>query len=257
VSRRPQRQRPWRRRAVAAGAIAAACAAAAWRWGPLALRNLPGTAVTRVEVVGTLYVAPDAVLDAAGIRPGRSVFDDFRDAEGRVALHPLVRSVRIRPRGWRTLRIEVEEYAPVALVGVPHLVPVMADGTILPLDPTRTRVDLPVVTVPAEADGDRLRPGPALELLRAYARIPQQDPGLAALVAEIRPAPGGGLALGLLDAERATEIWLPPEPDEAVLRRVRATLADLQRRRWTARRLEARYANLVVVERTATSTASG
>lgn len=217
-------------------------------WGPPLLRRLPWAHVRRVEVVGTVYVPPDIVLDAAGIRTQASVFDDFTAAETRVAEHPLVAAARIRPRGLHTVRIEVQELVPVALAATPELKPVLGDGTILPIDPSRTRVDLPVLTAASKVSQGRLVGGEGLRVLRSFARVHEHDPGLAAIVAEVRAAPGGGVALALVGSQDAAEIWLPADPDEAVLRRVRATLADLNRRRWTARRVEARYGGQVIVQ---------
>jgi hypothetical protein len=217
-------------------------------WGPPLLRRLPWAHVRRVEVVGTVYVAPDVVLDAAGIRTEASVFDDFSVAEARVAEHPLITGARIRPRGLQTVRIEVQELVPLALAATPELKPVLGDGTILPIDPSRTRVDLPVLTAPVNVSQGRLVGGEGVRALRSFARVQEHDPGLAAIVAEVRTAPGGGIALALVGSQDAGEIWLPADPDEAVLRRVRATLADLNRRRWSARRVEARYGGQVVVQ---------
>lgn len=217
-------------------------------WGPALLRHMAWTTVRRVEVVGTVYVPPDAVLELARIRPQASVFDDFSDVEARVAADPLITSARIRARGLRTVRIEVEELVPVALAPTPVLKPVLGDGTILPLDPARTRVDLPVLTASVDVREGRLVGDDGLRALRSFARVHRHDPGLAAIVAEVRTAPGGGIALVLVASEEAMEIWLPADPDEAVLRRVRATLADLHRRRWSARCIEARFAEQVVVK---------
>jgi hypothetical protein len=218
-------------------------------WSPALLRRTPWTQVRRVEVVGTIYVAPDSVLAAARIRPAASVFDDFQSAEARIAEHPLIRRARIGPRGWRTLRIEVEELVAVALAPVPELHPVMGDGTVLPIDPARTRVDLPILNVPVAVREGRVVEGEGRRVLEAFAHVHARNPGLAAIVAEVRPAPGGGIALSLLESREAAEIWLPAEPDEATLRRVRATLVDLRRRRWTVQRLEARFVGQVVVQR--------
>jgi hypothetical protein len=217
-------------------------------WGPALLRHMAWTTVRRVEVVGTVYVAPDAVLKLAGIRPQASVFDDFADVEARVVTNPLIARARIRPRGLRTVRIEVEELVPVALAPTPVLKPVLGDGTILPLDPARARVDLPVLTASVDVREGRLVGGDGLRALQSFAHVHRHDPGLAAIVSEVRTAPGGGIALTLVESEEATEIWLPADPDEAVLRRVRATLADLQRRHWSARYVEARFAGQVVVK---------
>ncbi len=244
------------RKTFALAIVSVALGAAGLRWAPALLRHLPGSEVRRVEVVGTMYVAPDAVLDAAGIRPDQSVFDDFQEAESRVAEHPLISSARISARGWRTLRIEVQELVPVALAGARELLPVMGDGTILPIDPARTRVDLPVLAVPVRLGEGRLLDGEGLRVLQSFARVHERDPGLAAIVADVRRAPGGGIVLGLLESQDAIEVWLPADASEAVLRRVRATLADLDRRRWTARRLEARYQGQVVVQLNPTSKAS-
>lgn len=233
---------------LAAMAIVAAFSSAVW-WGPAVLRHVPWFQVRRVEVVGTAYVAPDEVLEAADIHEGRSVFDDFGDAEARIAEHPLIERARIVPRGPRSLRVEVQELVPIVLAPVPELRALTADGTILPLDPTRRPVDLPILAAPLQVREGRAVGGAGLELLRGFARLHALDPGLAAIVSDVRAAHGGGIALGLIDSREAEELLLPAHPDDGVVRRLRATLSDLRRRGWTGRRLEARYAGLVVVQR--------
>jgi len=121
----------------------------------------------------------------------------------------------------------------------------------LPIDPTRTPLDLPLVAVEAQVNEDstRLAEGPALEALLIFAKLQALDPGLAALVSDFELATDRGLMVNMVESQPVQSLVLPAEFDEVLVKRVRATLSDLRSRGIDAAVMEARYANQIVVRR--------
>lgn len=220
-------------------------------WGQGMLAKLSYFNVRRVEVVGTHWVAPDSLLALAGIRSDRSVWEDYSALAVRLAEHPMIEEAQIRRAGMRSLRIVVREVEPVALVGIPELRAVRSDGMLLPIDPTRSLVDLPLLTIEAALSDDstRLAAGPALDALKVLAALHALDPGLTAIVSDFEQLGSRDFVLNLMMSQPARRIALPAEIDERLVRRLRATLADLRRRGIEAAVIEARYADQIVVRR--------
>ncbi len=220
-------------------------------WGPDLLSRISFFDVRRVEVVGTSVLAPDYVLRLAAIGHGRSIWEDYTEVENRLLKHALIEEVQVRRAGLHGLRIVVREVEPLALVGVPALRAVRGDGTLLPIEPAGTSLDLPLLTEAARVgpDSARLADGPARRALELFARVRRFDPGLAALASDFRLLDGDGLAVNLVMSQPVRRIALPARVDEALLRRLRAALADLRQRGIAASLVEARYADQIVVRR--------
>ncbi len=207
--------------------------------------------VRRVEVVGAHWLAPDSVLQLAAIGSDRSVWEDYADEERRLEAHPLIEEARIRRVGFHGLSAVVREAEPIALVGVPDLRAVRGDGTLLPIDPLATSLDLPVLSTTARLTDDslRLREGPALQALEIFSRIQALDPGLTAVISDFELLEPSGLAVNLVASQPARRLTLPGEVDEALVRRLRATLVDMRSRGMEGGVMEARYAEQIVVRR--------
>ena len=220
-------------------------------WGRALLAKVDYFNVRQVEVVGSGWAAPDSLLQLAAIGSDRSVWEDFSDVEQRLVTHPLIEAAEVRRSGLHGLRVVVREVEPLALVGVPDLRAVRADGTLLPIDPTRTSINLPLVTVGAEMSDDstRLKEGPALEALHIFAELHALDPGLAALVSDFELVGDRGLMVNLVMSQPAQSLALPADVNEVLVKRVRATLSDLRSRGVHAAVIEARYADQIVVRR--------
>lgn len=193
-------------------------------WGPPLLARTPWFPVERVEVAGTRVVAPHEVLAASGVRRGESVWADPSAWEARLRAHPAVAEVEVTRRLPGTLRITVREKPPVGLVEEGALRPVTARGEILPADPARVPVDLPLIRVPVRdgrvADADRV-------LLAEVERLGQLDAGLLARVSEVAwSGPDLLLTLSAPDAR----VLLPVGAESTRLRRLRAALEDVEGR---------------------------
>jgi hypothetical protein len=128
--------------------------------------------------------------------------------------------------------------------------PATADGEILPVDPARVPVDLPILRAPVRERGGRVADSATLALLAETARLSSLDPALVARVSEV--AAGRGGTTTLLLSSPAAEVVLPAGAGGDRLRLLRAALADVARRapadsaRGLAR-LDLRFADQVVV----------
>ena len=205
------------------GALGLALAASPF-WGPRVLREMEWFRVRRVEISGTRLLAPHQVLAAAKIPAGENVWDDLGRLESAIAAHPAIASVNVSRVLPGTLRIRVEEKRPVAYVEAGALAPITARGELLPIDPTRARMDLPLIRGAWEKQPAALRRA----LLAETERITQADPTLLAHVSEIR-GQNGKLDVLVLSHPLA-EILLPVGADIDRLAQLRAVLADLERR---------------------------
>jgi len=142
-------------------------------WGPKLLRQFAFFRVRKVEILGARYTPANEILDRLHVDTLRSVWDPLGPLVQRVQTHPQIERVVVTRKLPGTLVVEVTERRPVALVPTRDgLRAVDERGRALPLDPSRTPVDAPVVNA-APRDtavyhllGAMLRASP-----RLYARI--------------------------------------------------------------------------------------
>ena len=163
---------------VAAGGVALAVV-----WLPDALAELEVFRAREYRVAGARLLDDEQVLAAAAIPPFISVFDDLTEIEQRLEHHPLIRSARVTPKLPKTLVVTIEERVPVGFVAGPVLEPVDRDGQVLPLDPVRHRLDLPVLF--RAGDGGALSPSQLQVLAMEVDRLGADDPTFLAAVSEI------------------------------------------------------------------------
>jgi cell division protein FtsQ len=219
-----------RARVLVFGLAAIAVAGAAYVLGPDALRRIPLFAVKHVEVSGARLLAPHEVLAASGIRAGQSVWDDPAPWERAVARNPVVASARVERRLPDGLRIVVVEKRPAALVEQGALLPATAEGEVLPVDPARVPVDLPLVRAAAASGADRrIRGASARALLAEAGRLGDLDPALMARVSEVRAGAAPGELLLAISQPRA-EVRISAGAGAGALRRLDLALDDVRRR---------------------------
>jgi cell division protein FtsQ len=236
-----------RRAALLAGGVLLAAGAATFRgWGPPLLREVPWFDASRIEVAGARLLAPHEVVSASGVRIGASIWTDPAAWEAALRRHPVVADATVERRLPSTLRIRVREKRPVALVAAGTLRPATAAGELLPVDPVRVPVDLPLAGA-APDTATRVADPAVLRLLAEAARLAGADPVLMARVSELAAGPGGSVRLVL--AHPRAEVLLEPGAAEPGLTRLRAALDDVGRRLPPegGARLDARFADQVVV----------
>lgn len=226
--------------------LLAAAAASSPLWGPTVLRRVPLFDADRVELAGTRMLAPHEVVAASGIQIGASVWTDPAAWEAALRASPVIASARVERRLPATLRIRITEKRPAAFVSAGTLRPATAEGEILPVDPARVPVDLPIAGS-APDTARRVRDRQTLALLAEAGRLAEADPMLMARVSELRAGPGG--ATRMLLARPAAEVLLPAGAAEPRLTQLRATLDDVARRipRGGRATVDARFADQVVV----------
>lgn len=209
-------------------------------WYRQALGSLDFFRVRRVEVTGARYASPDEIVSRLRIDSAASVWDDVAPLEERVRLHPSVREVRVVRRLPGTLVVEVTENPPVALVQTGGstgarggLVAVDQSGRTLPIDPSATDVDLPVL---------RVRDTVALRLL---GEIREALPGLFARIGDVSRTARGDLAIRLTEPV-ARLVLAPADISIDRLAEIIPVEADLDRRKASAVELDLRYKDQVI-----------
>jgi cell division protein FtsQ len=200
-------------------------------WGRRVLRDLAYFRVRAVAVTGTHYLSPRTIVARLHVDTTASVWDDARQMRARVAALPGVQSVEIGRSLPGTLVVRVTEAVPVALAPTPGgLEAVDAAGHLLPLDPTRADVDLPVVA----------RPDP--ELLRLLAGVRAVAPALYARISAVRRDGAEDLVVTFPDGVVRARADATPErlADAGPVR------ADLARRGLAYTELDLRFRGQVV-----------
>jgi len=145
-------------------------------WGLRAAgRQMAFFRVRAVEVRGVRYLQPNEILSRLQVDTLTSLWDDLEPYRQRVRRHPQVADVRITRRMPGTLVVTIQENLPVALIQTATgLLPYDSLGKQLPIDPSRTNLDLPIV-----ASTDPV-------LLKLVGAIRATEPRLFARIEEVR-----------------------------------------------------------------------
>ncbi len=224
------RLRKWK---VALGAVIALAMLTSPLWGPRVLRHLAFFRVRRVEIIGARYAPAAELLARLRVDTMRSVWDPVSPLAERVRSHPQVEHAVVTRKLPGTLVVEVTERRPVALVpSAKGLAAVDERGRILPLDPSVTPVDAPIVkATPADTA--------VYHLLGAMQR---QAPRLFARVGSITRVGRDELLLRISDVpvRALTSVTLARLSDIEPVER------DLARRQLRAAELDLRYRDQVI-----------
>jgi len=214
-------------------------------WVPRLLAVLPAFRVEHVHVLGTRYVAPDEVTHLMALDPGASVWDDVEPLERQVRAHPMIRDVMIGRKGLHTLEVVVVEKRPVALVATPELRPVNGDGRVLPLEPSESDLDLPIIQGQAVLEDEVVEDPRIREIAGVLEALERSDPEFMSVVSQVGGAPDGGYRFLMLPNADAGAVLLPPNDPARALRRVSLALGQIDDPR--VDRADARFAGQVVL----------
>jgi cell division protein FtsQ len=225
----PREWRRWLTRA-GLGALAAAVVLTPW-WGPRALATLDFFHVRKIEFDGVRYANPSELVALLALDTMASVWTPLEPLGERVAGHAMVTSARVARRLPATLLVSVVERTPVALIPSDRgLAAVDAEGQTLPIDPSSTPVDVPVLAAPDSA------------LLQLLDRIRGGSPALWSRLAGARRegAQDIRLDLGEFDLRARYDVTV------ARLADILPVEADLAQRRLRAVELDLRFRDQVI-----------
>jgi cell division protein FtsQ len=214
-----------------AGIIVAAVVLTAPRWGRATMHRMTYFHVRKLDIRGVRYLQPSDIVARLRVDTLRSIVDDITPLEARLKSHPQVADVHITRRFPGTLIVTITENMPVALVPRGDgLQPYDSAGRALPIDPSSTNLDLPVVTTPDRG------------ALRLMGELRAVDPRMFALISEVAPV-GQDLVFTLNSSLRVrASAGVAPER----FRDIFPVESDLARRNERAAELDIRYRDQVV-----------
>jgi cell division protein FtsQ len=253
VARGRARRRLLRRaRAVALHALVLAVAAAAVAGAGLGARWLltaPRFAVREIEVRGASRLSREAVLAAAGLAPGVSLFRvDARAAAGRLEALPLVRRAEVIREFPNRVIVLVEERRPFTLVHAGRLHWIDEQG--VDLGPERRAVTPEAPVISGLAPGD-LSPGAGAAPERVAAGVSllrillRSGSALLGQISEIDVSRPDGPVLYTVDG---VEVRLGAEDWEARLGRLLGVLAQLRSAGEAVTSIDLRFRDQVVLK---------
>lgn len=224
--------------------------------GVLVAREVPGWLlsaglfqVESLALEGARFLTPEEAWEVAALPPGFPVWGETGEVEARLRAHPLVEEVRVRRRYPKGLLAQVRERTPVALLPTPALVPVDAEGELLPVDPVLHRLDLPLLrpTLGGEGEAAPLTPVQRRTLAGEVRRLAELSPLLEASISEAWLDPWGDVVVAL--EVPATTLHFRPPLTPGRLREGMEVLADALERRpdQPPLAIDLRFAEQVVV----------
>lgn len=202
-------------------------------WGPPMLSHLDFFRVRKIEVQGARYTPVDDILRRLAVDTTRSVWDPTGPLAARVRTHPQVESVTVSRRLPGTIVVALVERRPVALAPTAAgLRAIDERGVQLPLDPSRTPVDAPIVTAAPRATA----------VYHLLGTMQREAPRLYARISSIRAAGADELVLDVagLSVRALTSVSLTRLSDIEPVER------DLARRQLRAAELDLRYRDQVI-----------
>ena len=216
---------------------------------PRLLRRFDSFNVDHVEIRGTRYLQPYDALMQSGISKTSNIFDDFEPWRKRLLQHPLVLHATIERQLPGTVRVAITETEPVALARTPELTPVDARARALPIDATRTDLDIPLLSLPSQPNAKGIFADAATtQVVAVLATLRERDARLFSWVSEAGPSPDHGVQLALRTPLGA-EAFVSANVRTLRLQELELTLADLAARGELGRlkRIDARFHDQIVV----------
>jgi cell division protein FtsQ len=222
----PPRPRRLRWYLMAAGLVVAGLLATPW-WG----RDLAFFRVQQVEVRGTRYARPADIAARLALDTTVSIWNAVDSLRARAERHPQVHSARISRRLPSTLVVTVEENLPVALVPAAGGFKAYDDSArVLPLDPARWGVDLPIV------------PRADTAVFRLLGELKAEQPEFYARISEARRVGKDEILLQLVEV--TVRAMLDLRADRML--QLSSVERDLARRRLRPVELDLRFKDIVI-----------
>ena len=204
---RRQRRGPIARSMVAVNVAAVGLVAVVLSWmGYSRVMASPRLRVTHVEVRGGHFLSEGEVRELLGPAVGENILSlDIDDLKTRLRKSPWVADATVQRSLPDTLRVEIDERAPVALAEIDLLFLMDADGALIEVYGPRTAAfDLPVVRGLAGLEPDERR-----ERARRVAVLLSDLDELSTELSEIRVEPSGDIEAVLRSGE-VVRLGAPP-----------------------------------------------
>ena len=217
---------------------------------PNLLRRFDSFNVDHVEIRGTHYLTPYDALMQSGISKTSNIFDDFEPWRKRLLQHPLVLDATIERQLPGTVRVDITETEPVALARTPELMPVDARARALPIDVTRSNLDIPLLSTQSHPNAKGVfADAPTARVITVLAALKARDARLFSWVSEAGTLPDHGVQLALRTPLGA-EAFVSSDAGTLRLQELELTLADLAARGELGRlkRIDARFHDQIVVQ---------
>ncbi|MDQ7063920.1 MAG: FtsQ-type POTRA domain-containing protein [candidate division KSB1 bacterium] len=158
--------------------------------------------VQNIRVTGAYLVSADEILQAARDEAQKHIFKaDLRTIEKRLAKFPQVKSVRVSRVFPNSIRIELEEREPVAVIIDNGIWGVDAEGVLLPRLQTVRGLDFPVIVglqLRSYIAGEVVKNPRIRELAKILGELRQQNPVVYHLISEITMNKLTGVQLTLI-----------------------------------------------------------
>lgn len=209
--------------------------------------------VREITFHGLVHARPAVLVAEAGLARPRSMFDDFAFVVANLSRDPLIREVRVRRELPARLVVEVRERSPVAYWGADSgVVPIDAEGRVLPLDPARYGWDLPVLVAPRDPAGGmpgvqagRLVDGDARALLRLVIGIRDRVPEVSRRISTAELERGDRVVLRLMGEGGEVRLRLETPIEKVAL--LPDVLRDLKLKRQGFASLDLSFQDQIVV----------
>jgi cell division septal protein FtsQ len=220
-------------------------------WGARAgARQMAFFRVRTVEVRGTRYLQPNDIVARLQIDTLMSLWDNLEPLRLKVRRHPQVSDVRIERRPPGTLVVIVKENLPVALIQTANgLEPFDSLGRQLPIDPSRTNLDLPIV---ASTDPVLLKLVGAIRAVepRVFARIEEaRRTGKDEILLTLAPRgedPAGATGNSATPQRKSLRVRVPLDLSVERLADIFPVESDLARRQVHVGEIDLRYRDQVI-----------
>ncbi len=184
---------------------------------PALLQKVEMFRVDEVEFEGLRFANAQSLEARLELSEMASIWDDPKPLQERLEQDPVVSRATIRRDLPSTLTIHIQEAEPVALIATPTLAPIDRMGELLPIDPARYRLDLPVLRASLTPGSKEFHSSTDLRsLLDEWVHLRDLDPEMAGRVSQVG-----------LDERGAIEVKMF-EPNVTLRYRPPASIGQLQ-----------------------------
>ena len=208
--------------------------------------------VKKILVSGNRVVETNEILQLSHVKPGAKIYDlDLMVIQRDIESHYFLREVVVERDLPSTLKISVVERTPVAVINVPDLPYLDADGVVLPHSISREIFDLPMVSnLPADLKisvGKTLQNPDITEALNILSTAKMVNKELYYLISEIRLRDGGDVVLYTAEGGIPVLFGRGDSPDKLV--RLETFWNEVVRERGTAalQYIDLRFEDQIVV----------